>query len=66
MNGQTFKAGFLDAGGALIRIVPMPASTVTAAAQLAEKLATEIHAADFFLTATPVPPERATCTPLPD
>jgi hypothetical protein len=53
VDGLTFRVGFLDAGGALMRTVSIPAATVTSAAELAGEIATEIDAADFFLTAKP-------------
>jgi len=62
VDGLIFKAVFLDAAGFPIEIVSLPASTLTIAAQLAGEMATEIAAADFFITARhpPPPPRRFT------
>jgi hypothetical protein len=54
-----FKVAFLDAGGALIQTMQMQAETVTSATQRAGEIASEIDAADFFITSKPAhPPQR--------
>jgi len=54
MDGlKNFKIAFMDADGALIQSMPIPADTLTSAAQRAEEVASEIGAADFFITSKP-------------
>lgn len=51
MDGlRDYKVVFLDAGGAFIQTIPIPAETVASAAQRAGEIATKIDAADFFIT----------------
>jgi hypothetical protein len=58
-----FKVAFLDAGGALIQTIPMPAETVASAAQRAREIASQIDAADFIITSMPAYPQRAAHSP---
>ena len=54
-----FKVGFLDAGGALIRTMPVAAESVTVATCRAVEIASEIDAVDFYITSKPAYPQRA-------
>jgi hypothetical protein len=60
---RDFEVGFLDAGGALIQIMPLPAGTITSAAQRAREIGSEIDAADFFITSRPAYPQQAARSP---
>lgn len=51
---RNYKVAFLDAGGALIQKVSIPAESLTIAAQRAGEMATEIDAANYFITALPL------------
>jgi hypothetical protein len=51
-----FVVGFLDEGGALIRIMPLEAESVTTATSRAGEIASEIAAADFYITSKPLFP----------
>jgi hypothetical protein len=48
-----FKVGFLDAEGAILEVVSIPAVTLTNAAERAGEIASEIDATDFFITPWP-------------
>ena len=59
MDGlRDFQAAFLDSGGTLFQTMPILAETLAGAAQHAGKIAAEINAAEFFITATSVTPGR--------
>ena len=58
-----FEAGFLDAAGALIQTVPIPAETLTIATSRAAELACEIEAADFYITSRPSYARRSDPSP---
>ena len=55
-NLNDFVVGFLDEGGALIRTMPMAAESVTVATSRAGEIASEIAAADFYITSKPLFP----------
>ena len=60
MDGLTdFEIGFLDAGGALIRTMPVAAENVTVATRRAGKIASKIDAVDFYITSKPALSQRA-------
>jgi hypothetical protein len=54
-----FEVRFLDAGGALIRTMPVAAESVTVATCRAGEIASEIDAVDFYITSKPAYPRRA-------
>ena len=63
-NGpREFEIGFLDAEGALIQTRSLSADTVTSATDCASKIATELSATTFFITAAPYSSTEATAFP---
>ena len=58
-----FKVAFLDAAGVLIQTVPVPAETLTIATSRAAELASEIEAADFYITSRPSYTRRSESSP---
>ena len=60
---REFGIGFLDAEGALIQTVSLSADTVTSATDRASEIATELSAANFFITAAPYSSTEATASP---
>jgi hypothetical protein len=58
-----FKAAFLDATGALIQTMPVQAESLTIATSRAGEIASEIEAADFYLTSVPAYPGRQARSP---
>ena len=57
-----FRAAFLDALGALIQTVPIPAESVTMAASRAAEIASQIEATDFYITSAARYPQRGRLT----
>ena len=53
-----FKAAFLDATGALIQIMPVQAESLTIATSRAGEIASEIEAADFYITSVSAYPRQ--------
>ena len=62
-NLNDFVVGFLDADGGLIRTMPVSAESVTMATSRAGEIASEIAAADFYVTSKPKFPQQAAHRP---
>jgi len=54
---RVFQACFLDIDGLMIGRVSVPSESLMAASARAQEIATELRAADFFITAPYIPPE---------
>jgi hypothetical protein len=58
-----FRAAFLDATGALIQTMPVQAESLTIATCRAGEIASEIEAADFYISSEPASPRPIARSP---